>query len=337
MTPFVPHPLIANGHAQTVAGILGKHPPIPNRTIHQQLPLPDGDKLLLSMDLPVRDTPHMPVVLLMHGLGGSGSSSYMLRHSRHLTQAGYVVVRFNHRGSGPTHIDRAREIYHSGRTADIDAALHFIGVRWPGRQSMAIGYSMSGNILLRYLGAGTHPGQGVVEGRLPPTHLSKALAICPPIDLETCSRVLVSPSNWHIHRYLIHHITRQARTLEERTRHIPRTRFPVGIDLRTFDSLYTAPRAGFASREEYYAQCSAKPVLSGINIPTTILSSLDDPIVPASIFQDLPRYESVTLRLEPAGGHMGFISRDMTRLGDRRWLDLQVVEWVQGTNYPSVL
>ncbi len=336
MTPFIPHPLITNGHAQTVAGILGKHPSIPNRTIHQHINLPDGDKLILSIDLPLREDYHKPVVLLMHGLGGSGSSSYMLRHSRHLTQAGYVVVRFNHRGSGPAHLDYAREIYHSGRTADIDAALHFIGIRWPGQESVAIGYSMSGNILLRYLGAGAHPGQGVEEGRRPPSHLSRALAICPPIDLETCSRVLVSPRNWHIHRYLIHHIKRQARTVEARTSHIPRTQFPVGIDLRTFDSLYTAPRAGFASREDYYAKCSAKPVLSRIKIPTTILSSMDDPIVPASIFRDLPKNESVTLRVESAGGHMGFISRDVTKLGDRRWLDLHVVEWVEGTKYPSV-
>jgi predicted alpha/beta-fold hydrolase len=97
--------------------------------------------------------------------------------------------------------------------------------------------------------------------------------------------------------------------------------------LRTFDRLYTAPRAGFASREDYYAQCSAKGELSKIRVPTTILAAEDDPIVPSAIFKDAVLAGQVRLWMVPGGGHMGFISRHMTDLGSRRWLDAQVVAW----------
>jgi predicted alpha/beta-fold hydrolase len=312
---------------QTVAAILGKAPPYPKCTVHHHVLLPDGDQLLLSVDHPPNEDIRKPIILLMHGLGGSGLSKYMLRHSHHLTNAGFIVVRFHHRGCGPVHLDKARDIYHSGRTGDIDAALHFIGRRWPDRRCAAVGYSMSGNMLLRYLGRGTHAGQGIKEGKLPPSHLCRALAICPPIDLERCSQVLATRENWYIHNYLIRHVMDQARTLEERNNSDLRTNLPHTIDLRIFDRIFTAPRAGFQSREEYYARCSSKDALALIKIPTTILSSIDDPIVPSSIFKNVNLSSSITLQIESAGGHMGFISDEKTELGDRRWMDFHVFRW----------
>jgi predicted alpha/beta-fold hydrolase len=236
-------------------------------------------------------------------------------------------VRANHRGCGPAHLDKAREIYHSGRTGDLDAALRWVDSKWPGRRTLVVGYSFSANLLLRYLGAGTHAAEGVTAGIKPPPHVSKALAICPPIDLEMCSHALLAARNWHIHRYLTYHITKQARAREGRRKIGKPVHLPHRLDLRTFDQIYTAPLAGFASREDYYAQCSAKGVLSDIAIPTTILAAEDDPIVPSRIFGDAPLAAAVRLNVVPGGGHLGFIDRRVTKLGDRRWLDAQVVEW----------
>ena len=330
MERFIPHPLLPTGQLQTVAGIFSGNPKTPRSSQHAYVSLPDGDKLLVTMDQASHDDGQKPVVLLMHGLGGSDTSSYMLRHSHRLTQAGFPVVRVNHRGCGPAHLDKAREIYHSGRTGDLDATLRFIGERWPGRKSAVIGYSFSGNLLLRYLGAGTHAGEGVPAGMLPPPHVSQALAICPPIDLEFCSHTLISRRNWHIHRYLTLHITKQARAREARRQSGEPIHLPYHLDLRAFDQIYTAPQAGFTSREDYYAECSAKGVLSKIRLPTTILAAEDDPIVPGVIFKDTKLGPKVRLRLSPGGGHMGFINRHVTALGDRRWLDAQVVAWARG-------
>jgi predicted alpha/beta-fold hydrolase len=328
---FIPHPLLPTGQLQTMAGIFSGIPEMARRTRYEYVSLPDGDRLLVTMDQASHDDGQRPVVVLMHGLGGSDASSYMLRHSYHLTKAGFPVVRVNHRGCGPAHLDKSREIYHSGRTGDLDTTLRFIGERWPGRKTAVIGYSFSGNLLLRYLGAGTHAGEGVIAGMLPPPHVSQALAICPPIDLEFCSRTLISRRNWHIHRYLTLHITKQARAREARRQRGESIHLPHHLDLRTFDQIYTAPQAGFASREDYYAQCSAKGVLSKIIIPTTILAAEDDPIVPGVIFKDAKLAAQVRLRLSPGGGHMGFISRHVTPLGDRRWLDAQIMAWASGT------
>ena len=62
-------------------------------------------------------------------------------------------------------------------------------------------------------------------------------------------------------------------------------RCPPTPTLRAFDAAYTAPQAGFPSRDAYYAQCSCGPHLAGIQVPTVILTALDDPFAPGG---DMP-------------------------------------------------
>lgn len=86
MHPFVPHPLLRGGQLQTVAGqLLGRAPPPGPHTV-DTVTLSDGDRLLLHVDAPLPTvTAKAPVVLLMHGLGGSSESAYILRIAAKLT------------------------------------------------------------------------------------------------------------------------------------------------------------------------------------------------------------------------------------------------------------
>ena len=167
-------------------------------------------------------------------------------------------------------------------------------------------------------------------GRVPNAnhpHLQKALAVCPPIDLDACSLALSKRHNKAIDQFFSLMLTRQARARELRFPQRDRRRLEFGLSLRQFDEVYTAPVAGFASRDDYYARCSAKSVLSSINLSTNILVAADDPIIPVGIFRSLD-LSCVSIRIENYGGHMGFFSRDRTSYGDRRWLDAFVLDWV---------
>jgi len=318
--PFISHRLLPTGHLQTMVGTLFGGAPQWSGTRYEKIPLPDGDELVLGIDWAPGDDGSKPLILLMHGLGGSGESSYIRRQCYLLNKHGFSVLRFNHRGCGPAALDQARHIYHSGRTADLAATLAYVQRAWPGRRCAVVGYSLSGNLLLRYLGttaASSHP------------HLVQALAVCPAVDLERSSQALMRPSNWPIDRFFSFHVTRQA--LAHEARRAPEERRPLrhGLNLRQFDAAYTAPVAGFASRDEYYALSSAKDVLGHIELPTLILAAADDPIVPVASFAGLRLSAQTTLRIEDGGGHMGFISHEVTALGDRRWLDAQVLTWAR--------
>ncbi|MFQ5576495.1 MAG: alpha/beta hydrolase, partial [Anaerolineae bacterium] len=54
-----------------------------------------------------------------------------------------------------------------------------------------------------------------------------------------------------------------------------------------------------------------------VNVPTTIITAQDDPIIPFADFAPLTEINPcVTLSVQPYGGHMGFV--DLFPL--RRWL-----------------
>ena len=315
---FIPHPLLANAHAQTVFAALVSPLVRLKHTQRLWVPLADGDALLLNVQSPAVDDAEKPLVLLMHGLGGSGDGSLIVRQSAKLNRLGYTALRFHHRGCGPGSQARARGLYHSGRTDDIAATLSFIAKTWPGRKCVAIGYSLSGNMLLRLLGQ---------QPRANHAHLQKALAVCPPIDLEACSLALSNRHNKAIDQFFSLMLTRQARARELQRPSGDRRNLEFGLSLRQFDEVYTAPVAGFVSRDDYYTQCSSQSVISSITVPTDILVAADDPIIPVDIFRSKSS-SSVLVRIETYGGHMGFYSRDHTSYGDRRWLDAFVLDWI---------
>ncbi len=90
--------------------------------------------------------------------------------------------------------------------------------------------------------------------------------------------------------------------------------------IRHFDHWYTAPLAGFASTDEYYAQSSSKNWLAKINVPTRILLDKHDPIIPIHAFDNLTFSPSIKLEITRFGGHLGYIALGQ-RGNTQRWMD----------------
>jgi predicted alpha/beta-fold hydrolase len=72
---------------------------------------------------------------------------------------------------------------------------------------------------------------------------------------------------------------------------------------------YLATRhAGFQSAEEYFEGYSiADHRLEPLRVPSTILTSADDPVVPVKDFEDLPENPCLELIISRYGGHCGFL------------------------------
>ena len=260
-----------------------------------RLELEDGDALALRA-LPGRTG---VLVHLFHGLGGSADGHYLKRAAARFQAMGHAVLATNHRGAGEG-AGWSRHSYHSGSTRDLAAVLRFGRARFPGHLQVAMGFSISANMLLLMLGQG---GEDLPD---------RAIAVNPPVDLEACSRRLGQGLNRMYDQYFVHKLRREVQ------RRPGAGALPATPSLRAFDAVYTAPQGGFPSREAYYAQCSSGPLLGRIQVPTVILSALDDPFAPAADIQRCALAPAVHLHVEPRGGHMGYLSRNLAGL---RWLD----------------
>jgi predicted alpha/beta-fold hydrolase len=254
---------------------------------------------------------------LLHGLGGSAVSVHMQRLGSMLLALGVRVLRLDMRGAGAG-LPLARRVYHSGRSADIRAALALMH-RWsPGSPLLLVGVSLGGNLALGVAGEMLeHPVPG----------LRRVAALSPPIDLALCERMLAQPRNRLYEDLFVRDVLGEAQRRQYYFPDLPPLRFPRGrLSFRQFDDHYTAPRSGFASAEDYYHRASPARLLSRIPIPTLIVTARDDPFIAIEPFEEVTLSDQVSLYILPQGGHIGFIGRDGA--GGVRWAERRLVEWL---------
>lgn len=319
--PFHAPGWLRGGHAQTLAGFLLASQRA-YQAVQHRVALPDGDVLVLHDDCPPTWKNGDRIVLLMHGLAGCHLSPYMVRIAGKLFDRGIRAFRMDLRGCGAGE-GLARLPYHAGRSDDVAAALEHLQRLCPDSPIGLVGFSLSGNIALKFLGE---------AGERSPSQLDRALVVNPPINLEACVRALEKWNNRFYDRYFARRLHRNVMRL---TRLRPDVVLPKQyvrpVRLIEFDDRYTAPLAGYRDAASYYLDCSAAQFLATIRIPTLILTARDDPLVPIAPFERLALPESVSLRILDQGGHLGYVA-GRTSDPDRRWLDWRVVHWATSSS-----
>ncbi len=317
--PFLPARGLASPHAQTAWATLFPRVLPLEGTTERRLRLDDGDLIVLHDDCPQAWRRGDHVVLMLHGLGGSHRSGYMMRLAARLQRRGVRAFRMDHRGCGAG-TSLAKNPYHAGRVEDLAAAVQMIERLCPGSPISIAGFSLSGNLLLRYLGE--------YSEKLP-LSLFRAVAVCPPIDLQHCASMLgTTRMGQRYDLYFARRLVRQLSNSIQWRDDVPlaNTNCPPRR-LYDFDELYTAPASGFESADHYYSRASARPVLGQIRVHTTILASLDDPVVSTQAFRGVEFPPNVRLCLTQHGGHLGFVGRRGVD-PDRRWMDWRLLEWL---------
>lgn len=277
----------------------------------ERLELADGD----FVDIDWTGSGDGMTVLILHGLEGSLESHYTGGLLCALEDSGYTAGLMYFRGcSGePNRLPRS---YHSGETGDIETVIRLIRKRHPDKPLAAIGVSLGGNVLLKWLGE-----QGSNAD------ITTAIAISVPFDLHQAALKLDKGASRIYQRHLLKKL-RNSVTVKA-TRHEP----PFPLDrlyeldsFHKFDNEITAPLHGFEDVDDYYARSSSKQFLSHIETPTLLLQAIDDPFLPAHA---LPALEElgpcVTLELARHGGHVGFVSGD-NPFRPRYWLEDRVLE-----------
>ena len=329
LEPFAPASGFSNPHLQTLWGpILRRKPVLEHR--RERLWLEDGD--FLDLDWHGTPSAYAPVVLVLHGLTGSSGSHYVLGLQNVLAAQGWTSVALNWRGcSGEPNL-LARS-YHSGASEDLAAAVAHLRVTHPLAPLYAVGYSLGGNVLLKYLGeSGSDSG------------LQGAVAVSVPFRLDQCAdRIALGFSKFyqaHFMREMLAYVKNKKRQFQQDARHESlATLTKLGSvkalsKLRTFwefDDKVTAPLNGYLNVEDYYRRASSRYFLGTIDTPTLIIQSEDDPFVFKHSIPEASELSACTqLELHTKGGHVGFLEGSPRK--PRYYLERRIPQWLVDLN-----
>jgi len=265
------------------------------------VPTRDGD--FVDLDWATPAPREAPLLLILHGLEGSSRSHYVVGLARRALARGWRAVTLNFR-SCSGELNRRPQFYHSGHTDDLDEVVRLLVGRERNLRIVAVGVSLGGNVLLKWLG---EQEAGV------PAELLGAVAISVPFDLEPCARALDrGVCRWVYAANFLGTMRAKVRRKADRDHDLRRLiDLPQALRAGTFaeyDRAVTAPLNGFADERDYWRWASSGPYLSRIRLATLLVNALDDPIVPREALPNpvlLP--PSVRAEFIPRGGHAGFI------------------------------
>lgn len=310
---FKPAWWLTNTHAQTLYSTLMRRVKAPIDQV-ERLELPDGDFIDLAWannGLPA----DAPLVILLHGLGGGVSSTYVVGQLLAYSRAGWRGVLMHFRGAS-LEANRLPRAYHSGDTGDLDFLMHTLAAREPNTKKALVGVSLGGNVLLKWLGE--QGAQSLVQA---------AVAVSVPYQL----RLVADRINQGFSRIYQKHLLQRLREVFRRKLEMYPDAMPWSLEdlesLRcfwTFDERVTAPLHGFSHVHAYYREASSRQYLTHITTPTLLIHALDDPFMTPDALPSLDELSpQVTLELSRQGGHVGFVAGKVPGMAVY-WLDQRV-------------
>lgn len=273
------------------------------KTHFEQFELPDGDFVELAWtETPTDTATKKPIVIVFHGLEGSINSHYAKGMMQSIKNSGWIGVLMHFRGCGEQ-TNRHARLYHSGETQDAKTFITHIHNIYPNAPLSAIGFSLGGNVLAKYLGEEKHQ-----------TPLKSAIVVSAPLHLASSSNRIGTGSSKIYQKYLLDMLKQTAvdkvKTLK--------SDFPIKIkpqqiaDIKTlmqFDDILTGPLHGFADGADYYERSSGLQYLKYIDIPCLVIHSNDDPFMSKQVIPSLGDLsQHVQYELSTHGGHVGFVA-----------------------------
>jgi len=302
--------LFKHGHFSTIYS--AKLRPTPTLIQERErVGLADGD--FIDVDWSFSKIKTRKVAILLHGLEGNAQRVYIIGQAKQLVLNSWDVAAMNHRGcSGEDNL--LYESYNSGRTCDLESLIEFILKKGQYDEISLIGFSLGGNLVLKYLG----------ERETLPKEIKKGIAISAPLNLKGSLQALNKPENILYNRVFVNDLKKKYK------RKMPH--FPDKMNIETyqniktlidFDNLYTAPAHGFNDAFDYYEKSSSIQFIENIKIPVLILSAKNDSFLskecyPISLASEL---KNVYLEVPNYGGHVGFHKTNKEQYSELRVVD----------------
>ncbi len=309
---FVPAWWLKSPHAQTLWPAVFRWRPRPplNR---ERVELADGD--FVDIDWTGRGD---RLAVILHGLEGDSRSHYARGLLAALGRRGFRAGVLHFRGCSGS-LNRLARNYHSGETADLASVVAGILQRHGGKRISLVGYSLGGNVLLKWLSE---------TGADAPVDCAVAVSV--PFSLaDVAARLEHGMSRLYQWRLVSALKRKMHRKIKSRPL-IPGVQpFAADRTFREFDNHVTAPLHGFEDADDYYRRASCGPVLKDIARPTLIIHALDDPFMtPAVVPVASALSAHIRLEISPRGGHVGFIAGEIPGR-PRYWLEERIPRFLE--------
>lgn len=324
---FEPAWWLPSCHAQTIFPARCRRI-APPPTQRERLITPDND----FIDIDWCGEEGKPLVILLHGLTGSSTSIYIKSLQHALLKAHYRSVALNFRGcSGES--NRSYRCYHSGETGDLHFLYQTLRHREPYTPMAAVGFSLGGNVLLKWLG----------EYAL---DLFAAVAISVPFVLSDCANKLDKGFSKLYRHNLLNELKAYIANKQHHLKAIgcfeDAKKIEALGDLSSiasfweYDGRVVAKLHGFKDAIDYYAQSSSRQYISKISVPTLLIQSSDDPFMTKDVIPTVDELSpSVFLEVTQKGGHVGFVS-GRHPLKPVYWLDQRIPEFLNEKNISKI-
>ncbi len=287
-----------NGHFSTIySGLIRSVEGV--RQKRERLELVDGD--FLDLDWSIASEKSTKVVILLHGLEGNAQRAYITGSAKAFNAEGVDACSVNLRScSGET--NRLYRSYHSGATEDLEAVVNHILTLKNYREIILKGFSLGGNLTLKYLG----------EGRTVPEQVKAAIAVSVPCSLHSSLKQLLLPKNLvyaiRFKKNLVEKLKAKQQLFPDKIRDAD---IKAVVTLKDFDDVYTSKAHGFKDALDYYTQCSCLQFLPNIKVPALLINARNDSFLGPACYPEKEAEENQNLFLEMPhyGGHVGFFDR----------------------------
>lgn len=296
---FIPAWWVPGSHAQTLWGKFARRTPLPTNGYFERWDTPDGDFLDLFR-LPAADT--APRLLILHGLEGTVDSHYARGILGWAAARGWAADLLLFRGCG-AEPNRAPRFYHSGETGDLSFVIDRLTGDHSGAPLFLIGYSLGGNVLLKWLGE---------RGSRVPASVRAAAAVSVPYDLEAGAAFIHRGFARIYERHFLRTLKAKAASKLDRYPGLfDAMALTAAQSIVDFDEAVTAPVHGFTSAHDYYQRSSSIRFLPDIRVPTRLVSAYDDPFLPPdrlmATHDVAQRNAALSTCFSRHGGHVGFV------------------------------
>ncbi len=299
-----------NGFVSTVYSGLIRHVKEISQE-RERIILNDGDFIDLDWSFSKEKTNKL--IVLLHGLEGNAQRPYMTGTAKLFNENSVDAVCVNFRGcSGEDNIKYRS--YHSGATDDLIEIIQHITSTKQYSEIYLKGFSLGGNVILKYLG----------EGNVIPKQVKAAIAVSVPCYLKGSSNELHTFKNILYHDRFKKHLISKLKIKQTQFSDILNITHVNSIKtLLDFDNIYTSKAHGFKDAFDYYEKSSSLQFLDNIKTPTLIINALNDSFLSSECYPVKEAKENSNLYLEmPShGGHVGFIDKKNIYYNEKRALE----------------
>ena len=298
---YTPPYFLFNKHLETIYPALFRRVNIAGYR-RERISTPDDDFLDLDW---LEHSASQDVVIISHGLEGNSQRPYMKGMAKAFFDAGYSVISWNYRGCGEE-MNRTLRFYHSGATDDLDVVVNHAATKY--KSIFLVGFSLGGNITLKYLGEKSRSIKG-------------AVVFSVPLNLQTsCEKIGPVYAN----RFL-RSLKKKVVTKSGLMKGLEISGIEIISTLKDFDDKYTAPLHGFKDAVHYYQSCSSLYFLKEVDVPTLVVNAKNDPFLGADCYPAHIDNSFVQFEYPEHGGHVGF-----SLLNNKLyWSELRALQFIQ--------